>query len=207
MWRGLMKGVRICLGLAAAVALAPVVASLILRQVAVDRPRLVAYVAGTPFVVFAGLAAVALFALARTRIGVAVAVVLTIVLALSQVPLYLGTASAAPGSTPLTVMILNMHYGDADADTIVDVVRTRGVDVLATVEMTPEAVEVLQRAGIDDLLPFHDLKARGGSSGNGVWSRLPLTHVDTPGDFAHQPVSMEISFPPTTHVSVILGMR
>jgi endonuclease/exonuclease/phosphatase (EEP) superfamily protein YafD len=194
MWRGLMKGVRICLGLAAAVALAPVVASLIVRQVAVDRPRLVAYVAGTPFVVFAGLAAVALFALARTRIGVAVAGVLTIVLALSQVPLYLGTASAAPGSTPLTVMTLNMHYGEADAATIVEVVRTRGVDVLATMEMTPEAVEALQRAGIDDLLPFQDLKARGGSSGNGVWSRLPLTHVDTPGDFAHQPVSTTLDF-------------
>jgi endonuclease/exonuclease/phosphatase (EEP) superfamily protein YafD len=193
-WAPLLKGVRIVLGLAGALALVPVVASLVLRQVAVDRPRLVAYVAGTPVVVFAGFAAVVLFTLARSRIGVAVAGVLTIVLALSQVPLYLGTASAAPGSTPLTVMTLNMHYGGADPDAVVAAIRTHDVDVMATVEMTPVAVEALQRAGIDDLLPFHDLKPRGGASGNGVWSRLPLTHVDTPGDFAHQPVSTMLDY-------------
>ena len=193
-WRPLLKGMRIVLAVAGGLALVPVVASLVLRQVAVDRPRLVAYVAGTPVVVFAGLAAVVLFVLARTRIGVAVAGVLTIVLALSQVPLFLGTASAAPGSTPLTVMTLNMHYGEADPDAVVAAVRTHDVDVLATVEMTPEAVEALQRAGIDDLLPFNDLKPRGNASGNGVWSRLPLTHVDTPGDFAHQPVSTMLDY-------------
>jgi endonuclease/exonuclease/phosphatase (EEP) superfamily protein YafD len=193
-WDAVVKGIRIILAVIGGLALVPVVASLILRQVAVDRPRLVAYVAGTPVVIFAGLAAVVLFALARSRIGTAVAGVLTIVLALSQVPLYLGTGSAVPGSTPLRVMTLNMHYGGADAQTIVDIVRDRQVDVLATVEMTPEAVDALQRAGIDALLPHHDLKPRGNASGNGVWSRLPMTHVDTPGDYAHQPVSTMLDF-------------
>jgi endonuclease/exonuclease/phosphatase (EEP) superfamily protein YafD len=193
-WSGFVTGLRIVAGIAGAVALVPVVVSLVMRQVAVDRPRLVAYVSATPFVVLGGLAAVVLFALARTRIGVAVAAVLTIVLALSQVPLYLGTASAAPGSTPLTVMTLNMHYGEADPQAVVAAVRDHRVDVLATVEMTQEAVDALQRAGIDDLLPFRDLKARGGSSGVGVWSRLPLTHVDTPGDYTHQPVSTTLDY-------------
>ena len=193
-WRPLLKGLRIVLAVAGGCALVPVVVSLVLRQVAVDRPRLVAYVAGTPVVVFAGFAAVVLFALARTRIGVAVAGILTIILALSQVPLYLGTASPAPGSTPLTVMTLNMHYGEADPEAVLAAVRTHDVDVLATVEMTPEAVDGLQRAGIDDLLPFNDLKPRGNASGNGVWSRLPMTHVDTPGDFAHQPVSTMLDY-------------
>jgi endonuclease/exonuclease/phosphatase (EEP) superfamily protein YafD len=193
-WGPLLKGVRIVLAVAGGLALVPVVTSLVLRQVTVERPRLVAYVAGTPVVVFAGLAAVVLFALARSRIGVAVAGVLTIVLALSQMPLFLGTASAAPGSTPLTVMTLNMHYGEANPDAVVAAVRTHEVDVLATVEMTPAAVLALQRAGIDDLLPFHDLKPGGNASGNGVWSRLPLTHVDTPGDFAHQPVSTMLDY-------------
>jgi len=193
-WGALVKALRIALGVVGGLALVPVVASLVLRQVAVERPRLVAYVAGTPIVVFAGLGAVVLFALARTRIGVAVAAVLTTVLALSQAPLYLGTASAALGSTPLTVMTLNMHYGGADPGAVVAAIRARHVDVLATVEMTPEAVEALQRAGIDELLPFNDLKARRDASGNGVWSRLPLTHVDTPGDYAHQPVSTMLDY-------------
>ena len=49
------------------------------------------------------------------------------------------------GSTPLTVMTLNMHYGGADPDAVVAAVRAHDVDVLATEEMTPEAVDALQR--------------------------------------------------------------
>ena len=81
-----------------------------------------------------------LFALAWSRIGMAVAGVLTVLLALTQLPAFLGTASAADGSTPLVVMTLNMHYGGADAGDIVDTVRERDVDVLALVELTPDAV-------------------------------------------------------------------
>ncbi len=91
-------------------------------------------------------------------------------------------------------MTLNMHYGGADPEAVVATIRDRGVDVLATEEMTPEAVDALRRAGIGDLLPYDDLKPRGGAAGNGVWSRFPLTHVDTPGDYAHQPVSTMLDF-------------
>jgi endonuclease/exonuclease/phosphatase (EEP) superfamily protein YafD len=194
LWRWLITAMRLMFGLAGACALAPVAASLVLRQVPVDHPRLVAYVAGTPVVIAAGVAATVLFLLARSRIGVAVAGVLTIMLVLSQVPLYLGTASAASGSTPLTVMTLNMRYGGADPGAVVSAVRDRHVDVLATEEMTPEAVDALHRAGISDLLPYEDLKPAGGASGNGVWSRFPLTHVHTPYAFGHPPVSTMLDY-------------
>jgi endonuclease/exonuclease/phosphatase (EEP) superfamily protein YafD len=193
-WRGAIMGTRVVLALAAAAALAPVVASLVLRQVHVDRPRMVAYVAGTPVVVAAGLAAIVLFLLARTRIGTAVAAVLTTALLLTQLPLYLGTASAAPGSTPLRVMTLNMHYGAADADEIVATLRTHHVDVLATEEMTPAAVDALHDAGIDEVLPHQDLKPGSAASGNGLWSRYPLTHVHTPFPFGHPPTSTMLDF-------------
>ncbi len=193
-WHGAVLATRVVLGLAAAAALAPVVASLVLRQVHVDRPRLVAYVAGTPVVVVAGVAAVVLFLLARTRIGTAVAAVLTTALLLTQVPLYLGTASAAPGSTPLRVMTLNMHYGGADAGEIVATVRADHVDVLATEEMTPAAVDALHEAGIDDVLPHQDLKPGSSASGNGLWSRYPLTHVHTPFPFGHPPTSTMLDY-------------
>jgi endonuclease/exonuclease/phosphatase (EEP) superfamily protein YafD len=193
-WRGAVIATRVALGLVAAAALAPVVASLVLRQVHVDRPRLVAYVAGTPVVLAAGVVAIALFLLARSRIGTAVAAVLTAALLLTQVPLYLGTASAAAGSTPLRVMTLNMHYGGADADEIMATVRAHRVDVLATEEMTPAAVDALHAAGIDEVLPHQDLKPGGSASGNGLWSRYPLTHVHTPFPFGHPPTSTMLDY-------------
>ena len=193
-WRGAVLAVRVALGLAGALALAPVVASLVLRQMVVTRPRLVAYVAGTPVVALAGAVAIVLFLLARSRIGTAVASVLTAVLVLSQVPLYLGTASAAPGSTPLVVMTLNMHFGGADPAGVVGEVRRHHVDVLATEEMTPQAVDALRAAGISDVLPYQDLKPGGGAAGNGVWSRYRLTHVHTPFDFGHPPDSTTLDY-------------
>jgi endonuclease/exonuclease/phosphatase (EEP) superfamily protein YafD len=160
----------------------------------VERPRLVAYVAGTPVVLAAGVAAVVLFLIARSRIGTAVAAVLTTTLLLTQVPLYLGTASAARGSSPLRVMTLNMDHGHADADQIVATVRAHHVDVLATEEMTPQAVDALRAAGITDLLPHQDLKPGALAAGNGLWSRYSLTHVHTPFPFGHPPTSTTLDF-------------
>jgi endonuclease/exonuclease/phosphatase (EEP) superfamily protein YafD len=194
LWRGLVMTTRVLFGLAGACALAPVVASLVLRQVHVDRPRLVAYVAGTPVVLVAGVAAIVLFLLARSRIGTAVATVLTVALGLTQVPLYLGTASPHPDSTPLVVMTLNLHNGGANAAGIVATVRDRHVDVLATEELTPQAVDALHAAGIDALLPDQVLVPGGGSTGNGLWSRYPLTEVATPVELIHPPSATTLDF-------------
>ncbi len=176
---------------AGAVATLPVVASLVLRQVDVSTPRLVAYVAGTPVVLVAGLGAIACFLLGGSRVGTAVAGVLTSVLALTQVPLYLGTSAPADGSTTVTVMTVNLHYGNGDADQIVAAVRAHDVDVLATEELTNPAVDALRDAGIDDALPFAALKP-GGDRGNGVWSRHPVVELATPDDFVNEPVAVRM---------------
>ena len=81
----------------------------------------------------------------------------------------------AAGSTELRVLALNLEFGDADAAQVVDVVRREQVDVLAAVELTPDAVARLRAAGLDTLLPHADLLPEPGASGSGVWSRYPLT--------------------------------
>jgi endonuclease/exonuclease/phosphatase (EEP) superfamily protein YafD len=194
LWRGVVMTTRVLFGLAGALALAPVVASLVLRQIPVDRSRLVAYVAGTPVVLAAGVAAIVLFLLARSRIGTAAAAVLTVALGLTQVPLYLGTASPRAHSTPLVVMTLNMHDGGASAADIVATVRAHHVDVLATEELTPNAVDGLRAAGIDDLLPHQALVPGGGNTGNGLWSRYPLTVVRPPVQLTHPPSATMLDF-------------
>jgi len=185
----LLRVLRWLLVAAGAVAVVPVVATLVLRQVDVTSPHIVAYVAGTPLVLAAGVASMLLFALARSGLGAAVAGVLTAVLALTQVPLYLGTASAASGATPLTVLTINLHYGSGDAAAIVDTVRAEGVDVLATEELTKPAVDALRAAGIDDVLPYATLNPGGAQHGNGLWTSAPLTSSPVPSGFDHPPVA------------------
>lgn len=52
------------------------------------------------------------------------------------------------------VMTLNCRYGRADADDIVENVRTRGIDVLALQEVSDDLIARLDAAGVGTLLPY-----------------------------------------------------
>jgi endonuclease/exonuclease/phosphatase (EEP) superfamily protein YafD len=184
-----VRGVFVVLG---ALAVLPVIATLVLRQVPVTSPALAAYVAATPLVVFVGLGAIVLFVAGGSRIGIAVASVLAVVLVLTQVPLYLGTGAVPGDAVPLTVLTINMHYGGGDAEAIVAAVRAHDVDVLATQELTRPAVDRLRAAGIEDVLPYGLTNGGYGAAGNGIWSRYPLTRQAVAQGLMNPPVAATI---------------
>ena len=188
----LVAAVRVLLVAAGVAATLPVVASLALRQVTTTSPRVVAYVAGTPLVIAAGVGATTLFLLGRSRAGTAVAGVLTSVLALTQVPLYLGTGAPAAGSSTLTVMTLNMLRSNADPAGIVAAVREGDVDVLAVQELDDAGVAALQRAGVGDLLPYDVLRPASGVHGTGLWSATPFTELTPPEGFRNPPTTARL---------------
>jgi endonuclease/exonuclease/phosphatase family metal-dependent hydrolase len=84
-------------------------------------------------------------------------------------------ATGTPKSSELTVMTANILYGQGDADALVREVRERGVDVLVVEELTPDAVQRLRVAGLEQLLPTPVLMAAAGAAGTGLWSRLPAS--------------------------------
>lgn len=88
-------------------------------------------------------------------------------------PLYI--ADDPPTGTDLTAMTINMQYGWADAAKIADEVRKRNVDVLGVTELTPEAIDNLAKAGLDEALPYQVLAPGTDAHGSGLWSRFPLT--------------------------------
>lgn len=100
-----------------------------------------------------------------------------------QVPRFIGedflvpaAYSAPPADAPrLRVMTLNMHVGEADAATIVRLVREQRVDVLALQELTPQAVNRLNGAGIASLLPHNFSRPAPGPGGMGIYSLHPLS--------------------------------
>jgi endonuclease/exonuclease/phosphatase (EEP) superfamily protein YafD len=60
-------------------------------------------------------------------------------------------------------------------------------DVITVAELTPEAVERFNAAGLAETFPYSQLIPRPGAGGIGLWSRYPLTEVTVP---RHRSVSM-----------------
>lgn len=78
----------------------------------------------------------------------------------------------------LRVMTLNTLYGGADADSVVAMVRSEHVEVLALQEVTPELVQRLEEAGLDELLPFSVTERLDEpAAGSGLWSTVELRDV------------------------------
>ncbi|PUB23938.1 endonuclease/exonuclease/phosphatase (EEP) superfamily protein YafD [Promicromonospora sp. AC04] len=79
----------------------------------------------------------------------------------------------------LRVMTVNTLYGQADAESVVELVDSQNVEVLAVQELTPAFEEALADAGLDDLLPHSfTVPADDGPAGSGLWSSTELTEVE-----------------------------
>lgn len=181
---------RVLRGMALVVAWAILIftiSMLAVRQLGVTQIMLVALVVGAPyFAVFAAVAAI-LFTVTRSRVGLVTAVTLAILLVGIQIPRFIADTATATGQD-ITVLTVNVAHGEADAAAIVDEIRTSNADVLAVQELTPDEVEDLTRAGIDDLLPYSFTAALPVSDGTGLWSRTPLTDGTRMSDFGFVPV-------------------
>ncbi len=94
------------------------------------------------------------------------------------VPLYIAESAPSAGGE-LTVASINMTFGRADADAVVRLVDSGDVDVLSAQEVTPEIVEALVDAGLEELLPYSEVAAEPGVTGTGMWSRSPLSDAES----------------------------
>lgn len=131
---------------------------------------------------------VGLIVLAATRAWRTVAVGALVVLAglATQVPLYVRNAPD-PGDADGQIRMLqaNIRLGEADADALVDLVRSRSVDLLTVEELTDSAVARLREAGLEELLPVTFLApGESGGGGTGIYSRFRLNDSERLGRFA-----------------------
>jgi endonuclease/exonuclease/phosphatase family metal-dependent hydrolase len=142
-----------------------------------ERNVLVQLFAFTPYV--AAWSVVPLIAALATRRWL-VAAVAAVTLALFTVlvlPRTLADGDRGPQSgVALHVMTSNLLFGNADAATVVKLVRDNDVAVLAVQEFSPAAQTRLAEAGLGTLLPYSSLGAEYGASGSGLYSRYPITN-------------------------------
>lgn len=99
-------------------------------------------------------------------------------------PFYVGAApQPADGSERMTVMSVNLLHGAADSSQVVDEVSRRDVDLLALVEVTREALQVMDRAGFADLFPYRaGTMEPDGTSTTMLLSRTPLNDIEQVGE-------------------------
>ncbi|NEB99791.1 endonuclease/exonuclease/phosphatase family protein [Streptomyces anulatus] len=118
----------------------------------------------------------------RSRWALAGVAALVIAHAILLAPRFLPDGRQVPAhAVELRVATINTNGGAADARAVVELVRTERIDVLAVQQMPRGGVEALDRAGLDALLPYRELRPEYDSS---IYSRLPLgdagtTHADT----------------------------
>ncbi|HXH79811.1 endonuclease/exonuclease/phosphatase family protein [Nocardioides sp.] len=120
----------------------------------------------------------------RASIGVLVLAVAGVALhAWWLSPFYLGSApQPADGAERMTVMSVNLLHGAADPVQVVEEVSRREVDLLALVEVTPEALKTMDAAGFADLFPYRAGTAQPGvRSTTMLLSRTPLSDIDQIG--------------------------
>jgi endonuclease/exonuclease/phosphatase (EEP) superfamily protein YafD len=145
------------------------------RLLGIDGSRhMVATTALTPYVTAAGVLLGVLALLLRRWLVGTVTLLVAAVLVAAVAP------RAFPDSRPVgvgrevTVMAANLLVGKAEAEAVVAAVRAQGVDVLTMQELTPAMVVDLDRAGLDEVLPYRHFLDEPGGSGSGIASRYPL---------------------------------
>jgi endonuclease/exonuclease/phosphatase (EEP) superfamily protein YafD len=138
---------------------------------------LVGAMAITPYVVAcAVMLTFVTLLLRRWFLGLAV---LVVTLSLSSLlgPRFLAEEQPPANGRHLRIMTANLRAGQADARTLVDLVRQHKIDVLTMPELTPTAVSTLDDAGLSKLLPYHVFDDRPGGDGSGIASNLPLRQI------------------------------
>lgn len=151
------------------------VGAALLRVVGTDAGRWgFAALSFTPFAL-AGAVALLLLGLATRRwVSSAGAALAVVVLAGAVLPRAFADAQPRATGPALTVASTNLYYGRADARAVVDLVRSRHVDVLSVQELTPHAVDALGTAGLWTLLPHRILRPEPRAAGTGLASRYPV---------------------------------
>ncbi|KUI02679.1 endonuclease/exonuclease/phosphatase family protein [Mycobacterium sp. IS-3022] len=156
-----------------ALAFAMALAGLLSRYLPIDHEVVLILAAAAPYLTAAGIAAMALFAVARRWVPTILAAVLCLAMLAVLAPRYFGPEKIPVPSVALRVVTANLGMGRADARAVVEL-ATGSADVLVVQEMTPEVATAMSAAGLDAAFGHRVLDPRPMAAGIGVWSRHPI---------------------------------
>lgn len=162
---------------------------LAIRQAGWSNPLGVVVSVFTPYLVVVPLVATVIAAAGRQKVLSAAGVATVLLFGATQAPLYVGGPGVDGPHVALQVLTSNLRLGRVDAGDLVREIRERDIDVLMVQELTAEAAERLEAAGLGDLLPYALLRPGPGARGTGLYSRYALSAVDVPGYYENAVVA------------------
>jgi endonuclease/exonuclease/phosphatase (EEP) superfamily protein YafD len=189
------------LGFCAASALA-----FVLRWVPVRPPRLLGFVAATPYLALLGAVGLALLLICRRAWLALAAAALLVAQLVVQAPLFLA-AGAPAGGHRIVVLTANLKLGQADPGSVVAAVRRDDVDVFVAEELTPRLAAALTAAGLTDTVPYSAVQPRPQASGTGIWSRFPLSDVGTDSAYTFEMITAHIAVPGLPYRPEVVGLH
>ena len=181
---------RRTLTVAGVMALAVGAAGLIARYVPTANHALLGAAVIAPYLGLASLVAVVFLLLARRKVISAIAVATAIATLAVQLPLYMSDQYEAR-SVRIRVMTVNLFLGQANPQAVVERAKA-SADIVAVQELTRKAARQLSAQGMDRAFPFQTLDTRPEASGTGLWSRYPISGVQSYKQFTHATLSARI---------------
>jgi endonuclease/exonuclease/phosphatase (EEP) superfamily protein YafD len=150
-----------------------VLALTVVRLLGLDSGNYLALpISGFMYLVPATVVILIILLLARGRFLSVIAVALIVTQLFLVVPRFIPHGGNI-SSIRLRIATANTLVGKADPEAILGLVRSEQVDVLALEELTADGVRAFEKAGINKLLPYHELHPEIDSS---IYSRYPLVH-------------------------------
>jgi endonuclease/exonuclease/phosphatase (EEP) superfamily protein YafD len=147
-----------------------------------------------PYGIVLAVSGVVLLVLAHWRWWAVVPAVIAVVSIAYQVPVMVPDPTPA-SAVPVVVMTLNLQVGQADPQRVVELVRTRHVDLLAVQELPLSEAGALVAAGLDRELPYVAARAAAGAQGTALWSRWPLSPRDVQTTLIFRQVCADVTPP------------
>lgn len=147
--------------------------ALVTRFVPINNHLSLYAVVASPYLMVAAPIAMVVLLLGHRWLLAVLALGLSIALAALQVPWYVAS-TPSPDAVRIRVMSINMLYGRADAQSIVEIARAQA-DVVLVQEFPPDAAQRLTAAGLEQTFPYQALDTLGGAQGAGIYSRYPIS--------------------------------
>ncbi|NRQ37570.1 endonuclease/exonuclease/phosphatase family protein [Nonomuraea sp. NN258] len=141
-------------------------------------------VAFTPYAAAGSAVALLVAGSLRRRWPTAVAAVTVITLAVVVTPRGFTDGGHPAGGQAVRVLAANLMVGAADIDGLIALIDRTKPDVLTLQELTPEALDRLEAAGVRDRLPHAVTRAKPGVGGSAIYATHPLTageHIEYGG--------------------------
>jgi endonuclease/exonuclease/phosphatase family metal-dependent hydrolase len=102
---------------------------------------------------------------------------------------------AAPGTDSVTVLTANMYRGRGDGSVLVSRAEVAEVDLLSVQEVTPGLLTMMERAGLNERLPYRVGEPRDGAEGTMMFSRYPIEDVSEIADAAQTSWKAAVALP------------